>query len=151
MNILIDADACPVIKQAEKIAKKYNIDVFLFCDTNHQINSEYSKINVISAGKDAVDFAIISKCQKEDIIITQDYGLAAIALAKNCYCINQNGMHYTNNNIDALLFSRHISKKVRNSSHKKHFKGTTKRTHTQDNSFSINLENLIVSILKIRD
>ena len=79
MKIFVDADACPVVRIVEKIAKKYELPVTLLCDTNHVLDSDYSEIKIIGAGADAVDFALISLCQKGDIVVTQDYGVAAMA------------------------------------------------------------------------
>ena len=79
MKILIDADACPVTRIAEDIARKHSIPVVLLCDTNHILNSEYSTVKTVGAGADAVDIALINLCRREDIVITQDYGLAALA------------------------------------------------------------------------
>lgn len=79
MHIFIDADACPVIGIVEKIAKKYNLPVTLLCDTNHVLYSEYSEVIVVGEGADAVDYKLISICQKGDIVVSQDYGVAAMA------------------------------------------------------------------------
>ncbi len=143
MQIFIDADACPVVKQAEKIAKKHNIKVTLLCDTNHVINSDYSEVCVIGAGADAVDFAVVNKCKKNDIVITQDYGVAAMSLGKGSYAINQNGRWYTNENIDQLLMERHIAKCARRASSKNHLKGPRKRTKEDDLRFCESFEKLI--------
>ena len=102
MKIFVDADACPVIDIVEDIATKYNIPVTLLCDTNHVLTSDYSEIKIIGAGADAVDFALISLCKKGDLVITQDYGVAAMALGKGAYCIHQSGKWYTNENIDFI-------------------------------------------------
>ena len=82
MKILVDADACPVVKQVEKIAKKLRVPVILLCDTNHILSSNYSEIKVIGAGADAVDIALANLCQSGDIAVTQDYGVAALVLGK---------------------------------------------------------------------
>lgn len=103
MRILIDADACPVYRIAERIAKENHIPVILFSDTNHVLTSDYSEIRVIGAGADAVDFALINASEAGDIIITQDYGVAAMALGKGAWAIHQSGKWYTNDNIDQLL------------------------------------------------
>ena len=79
MTIYIDADACPVTRIAERIAKEYGIPVVLLCDTNHVLTSDYSEIRVIGAGADAVDIALINLCRSGDIVVTQDYGVAALA------------------------------------------------------------------------
>ena len=99
-RILIDADACPVWKLVEQIAKERQIPVILFSDTNHILSSDYSEVRVIGAGADAVDFALINECKSSDIIITQDYGVAAMALGKGAHAIHQSGKWYTNENID---------------------------------------------------
>ena len=91
MKILVDADACPVISIVEKIAKEHQIPVILFCDTNHILNSSYSEVITVSAGMDSADFALAAKCTKDDIVVTQDYGVAALILAKGARGIHQNG------------------------------------------------------------
>ena len=82
MHIFIDADACPVVGIVEKTAKKYNLPVTLLCDTNHILYSDYSEVIVVGAGADAVDYKLISICHKGDIVVSQDYGVAAMALGK---------------------------------------------------------------------
>ena len=115
MKILVDADACPVVSIVEHIAEKYGIPVILLCDTNHVLQSEYSDVKVIGAGVDAVDFALVGLCQEGDLVVTQDYGVAAMILGKGAYGIHQSGKWYTDKNIDRMLMERHISKKVRRS------------------------------------
>ena len=115
MRIYVDADACPVVKIVENIAKEYGIPVTLLCDTNHIINSEYSEVIIVGSGADAVDFKLISLCNKGDIVVSQDYGVAAMALGKQAYAIHQSGKWYTNENIDQLLMERHLANKVRRS------------------------------------
>ena len=111
MKILVDADACPVVKQVEKIAKKHRVPVILLCDTNHILSSNYSEIKVIGAGADAVDIALANLCQSGDIAVTQDYGVAALVLGKGGYAIHQSGKIFTNENIDGLLMERISTKR----------------------------------------
>lgn len=145
MTVYVDADGCPVITDIEKICKKYNTPLVIMCDTNHIFSSNYAQVITISAGCDAVDFALINRCASGDIVVTQDYGVAAMALSKKCSCINQNGMLYTENNIDALLNSRYITKKIRNSGSKHHLKGPPKRTQEDNKKFATAFEELIKS------
>lgn len=147
MKILVDADACPVIPIIERIAQKYKLLVFLLCDTNHVLHSDYSEVKVISAGTDAVDFALVGLCEKGDLVVTQDYGVAAMILGKGAYGIHQNGKWYTNENIDRLLMERHISKKARRSKSKHHLKGPAKRTLEDDRIFEESLEKLVHKIV----
>ena len=105
MIVYIDADSCPVTRIAERIAKERGIPVTLLCDTNHQLTSDYSTVKVIGAGADAVDIALINLCHRGDIVVTQDYGVAALALGKGSKAIHQNGRWYTDENIDGLLIN----------------------------------------------
>lgn len=111
MQIFVDADACPVVAIIEKIAKDNSVPVMLLCDTNHVLSSTYSKVVVVGAGADAVDYKLISICHKGDIVVSQDYGVAAMALGKGAYAIHQSGKWYTDDNIDQMLMERHLSKK----------------------------------------
>ena len=145
-RILIDADACPVWKLAERVAKERNIPVVLFSDTKHILSSDYSDVRVIGAGADAVDFALINECRVEDIIITQDYGVAAMALGKGAHAIHQSGKWYTNENIDRMLMERHLAKKARMGKGKHHLKGPSRRTLEDDEIFRSSLIRLIESL-----
>ena len=147
MKILVDADACPVVKQVERIAKKHNVDVILLCDTNHVLKSDYSEVKIIGSGADAVDFALVNLCSKGDVTVTQDYGVAAMVLSKGGYCIHQSGKIFTDENIGGLLMDRHLAKKARMSSSKHHLKGPKKRTAEDDKRFEEAFEKLIVEIL----
>lgn len=143
MRILVDADACPVVKLIEQTAKRYEVEVVLFCDTNHILYSEYSTVRTIGAGADAVDFALTAECRKGDVVVTQDYGVAAMILSKGAYGLHQSGMQYTNENIDRLLAERHMAKKARMSRAKHHMKGPKKRTQEDDARFISALETLL--------
>jgi len=143
MQILIDADACPVVQITEQIAKEFSIPVILLCDTNHILRSDYSTVKTIGAGADAVDFALINLCQRGDIVVTQDYGVAAMALGKGAYGIHQSGRWYTDENMDRLLMERHLSKKARRASNKNHLKGPAKRTAKDDQQYEQSLRRLI--------
>ncbi len=145
MRILIDADGCPVVNETIKVAHKFNLESIIFCDTSHNFEQKNVKVVVVSKGVDAVDFAILNNIEKGDIVITQDYGLASLVLSRNSYAINQSGMVYTNENIDELLYSRYISKKMRNSGVR--LKGPKKRDKSQNIIFRENLEKLILKII----
>lgn len=147
MTVYIDADACPVVREAEGIAKLHNIPVVILCDTNHVITSDYSEVKVVGTGADAVDFALINLCKQGDLVITQDYGVAAMALCRGAYAIHQSGMVYTNDNIDGLLAQRHMAKQARRASSKHHLKGPGKRTPQDDRNFCGSFEKILLQIL----
>ena len=144
MQIFVDADACPVVDIVETIAEKYNISTTLLCDTNHVLSSAYSEVIVVGAGADAVDYKLISICHKGDIVVSQDYGVAAMALGKGAYAIHQSGKWYTDDNIDQMLMERHLSKKARRSSRKCHVKGPKKRTEEDDERFAQSFEKMLL-------
>ena len=146
MKIFVDADACPVVKIVEKVAKENEIEVCLLCDTNHVLHSDYSEVKIIGAGADAVDFALINLTKRGDVVVTQDYGVAAMALGKGCYGIHQSGRWYTNDNIDRLLMERHMAKSARRASSKNHLKGPKKRTKEDDERFEESFRKLIEKV-----
>ena len=115
MMIYVDADACPVRGVIECVAKEYNIPVTMICDVNHAIRSDYSSVIVTEQGSDNVDLVLINKVCKGDIVVSQDYGVATLALGKDAYAIGNSGLVYTNDNIDRLLFERFLGGKVRRS------------------------------------
>ena len=104
----------------------------------------YSKVVVVGAGADAVDYKLISICHKGDIVVSQDYGVAAMALGKGAYAIHQSGKWYTDDNIDQMLMERHLSKKARRSSRKCHVKGPKKRTEEDDERFAQSFEKMLL-------
>nr|WP_307990954.1 YaiI/YqxD family protein [uncultured Niameybacter sp.] len=140
MKILIDGDGCPVVDLTIKIGKEFSKEVIIFCDTTHMIEKEGAQTVLIQKGMDAVDFVIANKVAKGDIVVTQDYGLATMILAKRAFALNQNGLIYTEDNIDELLFRRHVSKVVRKSGGRT--KGPKKRSIEDDERFERSLRKL---------
>lgn len=135
MKILVDADACPVKYIIERVAKSFDIPVIMFIDTSHILESDYSQIIQVSKAPDAVDIALINHTRSGDIVVTQDYGVASMALGKRAYAINQNGRYYTDQNIDMLMFERHISKKQRRAG--THTGSIKKRSKDDDDHFEV--------------
>ncbi len=142
MKVIVDADACPVKDIIVKICRRYNIEVTMVIDTSHILSSDYAQIITVDKGADSADIYLINMSQKGDIIVTQDYGVAAMALGKGCYALIQNGMQYTQSNIDSLLLSRHISKKIRRGGGK--INSVPKRTKEDDKNF----EEAFLSLVK---
>lgn len=141
MRILVDADGCPVVDITVGLAKKHNIECLLLCDTSHVFEKDGAKTLTFSKGADSVDFALVNLLQRGDVVITQDYGLAAMCLARSAIVLNQNGMEYTEDNIDALLMERHTAKKIRNAGGR--LKGPAKRTAVQDEAFRDQLTQIL--------
>lgn len=143
MKILVDADACPVIKLIEEEAKIRGLHVLLICDRNHYMNSVYSELMCVDEGADAADIALINQCQRGDVVVTQDYGVATLALAKGAYCIHQSGKWYSTDTIEQLLLERHLAKKLRRSKGSRHLKGPKKRTEEDNIRFKQSFSRLL--------
>ena len=143
MRILIDADGCPVVDIALEMAKTAHLPCHIFCDTSHVFEKTGAETHVVPKGADSADFALVNFINRGDIVITQDYGLASMALSRGAICINQDGDEYTEYNIDALLLARHTAKKIRNAGGR--LKGIPKRTKEQNLRFYEKLKKLLTN------
>lgn len=141
MKVLIDADACPVVSIAVQLCEQFHIPCILLCDTAHVMTRPYAQTLTFDKGADSVDFAIANRVEAGDLVITQDYGLASMCLARNARILHQDGWEYTPWNIDALLLQRHESRKFRAAGGRT--KGPKKRTAQQDQAFSAAMTKLL--------
>lgn len=141
MRIYVDADACPVKPIIVREAKKRSVPVTMILDNSHILNDGYSEIITVDQGANSADFKLISLLSPGDLVITQDFGVAAMALGKGAKALNQNGLIFTSGNIDRLLFERHIGKELRRSGKKA---GKTRaRSKADDEAF----EKALIGIL----
>jgi len=141
MQLWIDADACPVVNLAIRVAARHGVEVTLVCDDAHHMQREGARTITVSRGADSADLMLVNLVHKGDCVVTQDYGLAALCLARGARPIDQNGRIYDENNIDSLLGMRHISQKVRRAGGR--MKGPPKRTKEQDDWFEQALESVL--------
>jgi len=141
MKVLIDADACPVVGLAVELCKTYRCDCILLCDTAHEMHRDGATTLIFDKGADSVDFALVNRVDTGDIVITQDYGLASMCLAKRAHVLHQDGWLYTEDNIQALLFQRHAAKEYRASGGR--IKGPAKRKTAQNDAFTKALDALL--------
>lgn len=141
MRVLIDADGCPVVDIAIALCKRYRVPCLLLCDTAHEFHRDGAETLVFDKGADSVDFAIANRICPGDLVVTQDYGLASMCLAKGSRVLHQDGWEYTVYNIDALLLARHESRKVRAAGGR--MKGPKKRTEAQNQAFAASLQTML--------
>lgn len=117
MQILVDADACP--HQIQKIILELTESLkhkCLFISTYAHFNSQDNKkFLYVDSSFQAVDMVIANRVAVGDVVVTQDYGLAALVLAKGGKAISTRGLIYSSHNIDQLLEQRHLMAKVRKS------------------------------------
>jgi uncharacterized protein YaiI (UPF0178 family) len=141
MRILVDADACPGKDIIEGLGKENGLEIIMYCDLNHVLFSDYSTIKYMDSGFQSVDMAVANEAKEKDIIVTQDFGVAAMVLGKKAFAISPKGYIYSNDNIDKLLFERHISAKVRRGGGKT--SNPKKRSREDDERLYKNLLKLI--------
>ena len=144
-RLLIDADGCPVVDEAVTAAKKAGIPCIIVCDTSHVFEKEGAKTVTVSKGADSADFALVNLLSAGDLVVTQDYGLAAMCLSRRAIAVNQDGMCYDDTNISALLEARAAAQKIRRTGGR--LKGPKKRTEAQDLRFAKALDILIAQAL----
>lgn len=140
-TVLIDADGCPVVDLTIRICRACSVPVLILCDTAHRIERDGAETMVFDKGADSVDFALVNRVRPGNVVITQDYGLAAMCLSRRARVLNQNGLEYTADNMEGLLEQRHHSKKLLRAG--KHLKGPAKRTKEQDEAFGETLERML--------
>lgn len=140
-KVLIDADGCPVVDLTLELANRFDWPVLLICDTSHEMYREGAETLTVSKGADAVDFVLVNRVDPGDIVVTQDYGLAAMVLAKRGVPIDQNGRVYNEGNIEQLLHGRHVAKKIRQSGGR--MKGPKKRQQADNEKFSESLSHIL--------
>ena len=141
MGVLIDADGCPVVDITVRLCREYKIPCLILCDTAHEFRQPDIETLIVDKGSDSVDYAIANRVQPGDIVVTQDYGLAAMCLARQASVVHQDGWMYTARNIDQLLYQRHTARKLRNAGVP--MKGPKKRTRQQDAAFEAALKQLL--------
>jgi len=141
MTVFIDADGCPVVDITVRLSKQTGVGCVIVCDTSHVFEKPDAKTITVSKGSDSVDFALVNMIQSGDIVVTQDYGLAAMCIARGTVPVSQDGMVYTGDNINGLLMQRFTAKKIRMSGGR--LKGLSKRTAEQDAAFEKTLKKLL--------
>lgn len=146
MKILVDADACPVKDIIEEVAKSFGLAVCMIIDTSHELYSNYSSIIQVSKAPDAADLALFNRTQAGDIVVTHDYGVASMVLGKKAYAISFNGKWFTNQNIDMLMYERHVAAKQRKIGI--HSCSMKKRTKEDDLKFKESFIKLCIHAMK---
>lgn len=143
MQILIDADACPVKEIVVKHARQRNLPVTMVIDTSHELNDGYSTIITVDKARDSADIKIANLIRPGDIVVTQDFGVAAMALAKGAAALNQNGLIFSEDNMDRLLFERHLGQKIRRAGGRTN--NPKKRTKMDNQAFEKALTGLLTA------
>lgn len=149
MKVLIDADGCPVVDLAIFISSQYEMETILYCDTSHRIERENAITIIVPKGPDSVDFKLVNAVTKNSIVVTQDYGLAAMCLARGAYVLDQNGREMNSENIDQLLSFRFESAKIRRTGGRT--KGPKKRTKENNISFENKFRQICERVVNLKE
>ena len=147
MEIFVDADGCPVVDIAIKIAKEFKIPIIVVKNYAVHIDSDYAEIVTVDISRDSADYYIANRIKLNDILISQDHGLAAMCIAKGAICINQNGLIIEDKNIDGMLNRRHFNQKLRRE--QKIYTKFKKRIPEADEDFIEALRMVIINTLDI--
>lgn len=130
MKILVDADACPVKDEIVQCSKLFNLSVIMFVDVNHRLDRFDVEVRTVDQGSDSVDLALINAMGPGDLVVSQDYGVASLALAKRGRVMHPSGMIINESNIDQLMFERHVNREARKSKSR----GTKHKKRTQEDN-----------------
>ncbi len=139
MKILIDGDGCPVIGLTLQLAG--SIPVWVFADVNHRPSAEGARWVTVDQGRDSADLALVQAVCSGDLVVTQDYALGALALARGAICLHPDGWRYTEANIDGLLASRHEARRIRRAGGR--IRGPKPRDKALDAHYAHMLESLL--------
>ncbi|WP_127592076.1 YaiI/YqxD family protein [Paenibacillus lautus] len=133
ISIVVDGDACPVKKEIAETARTFRVPVLLVSSYDHLQQAEEGVTTIqVDRSDQSADLYIANHISRGDIVVTQDYGLAALALAKSCHVISFRGRIFHNTDIDFMLDSRHHQAKARKQG--KYGKGP-KKLLDEDRSF----------------
>ncbi len=141
MKILVDADACPksALQICSKLGRKYHVPVWTVASFDHHIESDHHI--VVGTEPQETDFKTINLTEPGDIVVTQDWGLAAIALGKGARSLSPSGREFRSEKIDFLLEERDVKARFRRSGGRT--KGPKKRTPEDDRRFEACLEKIL--------
>ena len=142
MKILVDADACPtsVLQTCIRLGREYNVQVWTVASFNHRIASDHPI--VVGDGFQEADIKIVNLTEPGDVVITGDWGLAAMVLGKGATCLSPIGREFHPEKMDFLLEERDLKAKFRRGGGRT--KGPRKRTSEEDRRFEVSLEKVFL-------
>lgn len=149
MKILVDADACPVKEIIIDVASEFGCHVVMISNPSHLI-PDYPGAEwiVVEGTSQSADIELVNRTGSDDVIVTADYGVAAMALARGGRPISPRGHIYKDDNIDGMLAKRHFQKVAARSGQK--FKGPSKHSDEDDGRFEKNLRKILEELVKNR-
>lgn len=142
MKIIVDGDGCAGRDIIEKAASDFGVELLIICDINHAIFSDYAEVKIVDSGFQSVDMHVVNNCSSGDIVVTQDYGVAALCLPKGAACISPAGYIFDNGNIERLLMERHIKAEIRRAG------GRTTNPRKRNSEDNLRLEKNLAKLIR---
>ncbi len=149
LTIVVDGDACPVKAEIAETARAFDVPVLIVSSFDHYIRAEEGvRVVQVDRSDQSADLYIVNHIRAGDIVITQDYGLATIALGKRCWVLSFRGMEFHADNIEFLLARRHAQAKARRQG--KYGKGPRPLTNEDRKNFQKELAKLLTNVQEFR-
>ena len=147
MKILVDADACPksVLQICIRLGRKYDTPVWTVASFDHRIESEHPI--TVGDGFQEADIKIMNLAEEGDVVVTGDWGLAAMALGKGAICLSPMGREFLSEKMDFLLEEREVKAKFRRGGGRT--KGPSKRRAEADQRFEVSLHKILFAKTKM--
>jgi len=133
----VDADACPVRRETERVARHFGVEVRYFANSSQVGIGKAGAHHRLVEGPDGADFAILAVCSARDVVVTDDVGLATIALSRGAAVISSRGKRYRNAEMATRLYLRHLARKARRAGFRT--RGPAPFTHADRRSFAMAL------------
>ncbi|MCR8641966.1 YaiI/YqxD family protein [Paenibacillus sp. N1-5-1-14] len=142
-RVIVDADSCPVKHEIIAAGQANSVPVVLVASFDHVLKEAGDHVSIVQVDRSdqSADLYIANHIKRGDILVSGDFGLAAMALGKGAYAMSVRGQQYTNENIDYLLDRRHAQMKMRRSG--KHSKGPKPFTDEDRKNFLQSLTRLL--------
>lgn len=142
MRVLVDADACPVLPQIRRMCGEAGVEVITVSSFRHDIGGE----NHVMVGPEsqAADMAIINRTARGDLVVTQDWGLAGLVLAKGAHALSPWGHRFRDEEMDGRLAQRALHARLRRGGVR--LPGPRKRTAADDQAFEQSLRELLTNL-----
>lgn len=159
-RLYIDADACPVIRESLSAARELRVPCVIAGNSTQNLEHHLRASDPreprdparpdggfwvstvqVGVGADSADFEIAAAVTPDDVVVTQDIGLADIVLGRGARAIGVRGHVYNPLTIDSMMFIRHEEKRVRRAGGRT--KGPAAFTSEDRRRFSRNLRQLL--------
>lgn len=144
--LLVDADACPrsCLDMAYRLAREYRWQLVTVASFHHDLGARGDAEHLtVGDEPEATDVALANRTRAGDVVVTQDYGLAALVLAKQAAALGPGGRVYTPENIHLLLAERHLQARWRRGGGRT--RGLAGRTADDDRRFEGALRRLLAA------